>query len=128
MAVTLPSTTVKNILVVEDNAFIRRLIGTLIEAHPDYRVSGEAADGVEAIAKAQELKPDLIVLDFSMPRMNGLETAKALHQAMPTIPTILLTFYKDVILDGWAESAGISAVLSKTDGMDALMEEIRRLV
>ena len=79
----------KNILVVDDNPSIRFLIRSLLE-NSGYSVCGEAEDGADAIEKAKELKPDLICLDLSMPRMNGAEAASVLKRLMPTVPIILL--------------------------------------
>jgi CheY-like chemotaxis protein len=87
----------KRILLVDDNPLTRELVRLFIEARPGFEVCGEAADGVEGVEKGGELKPDLIVLDFSMPRANGLETAVILREVVPNTPIILLTIYKDAI-------------------------------
>ena len=87
----------KFILIVDDSAVIRRAIRSFLQSRPGFEVCGEAADGIEALAKAEELKPDLIVLDFSMPKMNGLEAAAALQKIMPKVPIILYTFHKDAV-------------------------------
>jgi two-component system, chemotaxis family, chemotaxis protein CheY len=76
-----------NILVVDDNASIRYLIRSLLE-NTGYAVCGEAEDGADAIEKAKQLKPDLICLDLSMPRMNGAEAASVLKRLMPAVPII----------------------------------------
>lgn len=76
---------------------------------------GEAADGLEGVEKGRELKPDLIVLDFSMPRLNGLQAAVILHEVLPNTPIILFTFYKGVIPARLAHDAGVALVVSKTD-------------
>ena len=65
-------------LVVDDSAFMRRLIAELVEASGNFRVIGTAGDGVEALQKIRELKPDVVTLDIEMPRLNGLQ---ALEQA-----------------------------------------------
>ena len=98
-----------------------------IESHPGFEVCGEAADGVEGIEKGKELKPDLIVLDYSMPRINGLQAAEILHQVAPNTPIILLTIYKDVIPAPVARAAGVASILSKTDQLTVLADEIERL-
>jgi two-component system response regulator NreC len=117
----------KRILLVDDNALTRGLFRLIIESHPDFKVCGEAADGVEGIEKGEELKPDLIVLDFSMPRANGIEAAKILHEVLPNTPIILLTIYKDVIPMPVARAAGIASILSKTEQLTVLPDEIQRL-
>jgi DNA-binding NarL/FixJ family response regulator len=117
----------KRILIVDDNALTRGLVRVFIESRPGFEVCGEAGDGVEGIQKGRELRPDLIVLDFSMPRINGLQTAVILHQVVPKTPIILLTFYKDVIPGRVAHDAGVATVLSKTDQLSTLADEVQRL-
>jgi two-component system, NarL family, nitrate/nitrite response regulator NarL len=117
----------KRILIVDDNVLIRELIRLFIERRPEFEVCGEASDGVEGIEKGGELKPDLIVLDFSMPRANGLETAARLQEVVPNTPIILLTIYKDVIPIPVARAVGVASVLSKTDQLTVLADEIKRL-
>jgi NarL family two-component system response regulator LiaR len=117
----------KRILIVDDNARISGLIRSYIERRPDLEVCGEATDGPEGIEKGSELKPDAIVLDFSMPRMNGLETATVLHQIVPRAPIILYTVFKDVISSGLAHDAGVALVLSKSDQLATLADEVQRL-
>ena len=89
---------------------------------------GEAVDGLEAVAKAQELKPDLIILDFLMPRMNGLEAARTLQPIMPTVPKILFTLQEDAIPDSVARSVGVCAVVPKSAGLDGLIPNSSELV
>jgi DNA-binding NarL/FixJ family response regulator len=117
----------KRILVVDDNAPIRGLVRGFIEARPGFEICGEAADGVEGIEKGRELKPDLIVLDFLMPRINGLQAALMLHEILPNTPIILLTFYKDAVPRDLAQAAGVTSILSKTDQLDMLTDEVQRL-
>jgi two-component system, NarL family, nitrate/nitrite response regulator NarL len=117
----------KRILIVDDNALIRGLIRLFIERRPEFEVCGEASDGVEGIEKGAELKPDLIVLDFLMPCANGLQTAMRLHEVAPNTPIILLTIYKDAIPISLARAAGVASVLSKTDQLIVLTDEIKRL-
>jgi CheY-like chemotaxis protein len=82
---------------------------------------------VEGIEKGRELKPDLIVLDYSMPRINGLQAAEILHQAAPNTPIILLTIYKDAIPIRLARTSGVDSVLSKTEQLTILADEVQRL-
>ena len=117
----------KRILVVDDNAPIRRLVRKFIESRPGFEICGEATDGLEGIQKGRELKPDLIVLDFLMPRINGLQAALMLHEVVPDTPIILFTFFKDAVLSRLAHSAGVTSVLSKTDHLATLTDEIQRL-
>jgi DNA-binding NarL/FixJ family response regulator len=117
----------KRILVVDDSAATRGLVRTFIESRSGYQVCGEAADGLEGIQKGRELKPDLIVLDYSMPRINGLRAAVILHEIVPNAPIILLTFYKDVIPIRLAQAAGVASIVSKGDNLTTLADEVQRL-
>jgi DNA-binding NarL/FixJ family response regulator len=117
----------KRILVVDDNAPIRGLVREFIEARPGFEICGEATDGVEGIEKGRKLKPDLIVLDFLMPRINGLQAAVILHEIVPNAPIILLTFYKDAVPTDLAQAAGVASILSKTDQLASLPDEVQRL-
>jgi two-component system, NarL family, nitrate/nitrite response regulator NarL len=79
------------ILLVDDQPLFRRAIATLIQEQPEFTVVGEAADGREAIEQAQELIPDLIVMDIEMPVMNGIEAVRILRDRMPSIKIVVLT-------------------------------------
>ncbi len=106
---------------------IRRLIGNFLGSKPSYEVCGEAVDGVDAVEKAMELKPHLIILDLSMPRMNGLEAARVLKSRMKEEPVILCTNYADALRPSDVEDAGVS-VFSKTAPIEGLATEIGSLL
>jgi DNA-binding NarL/FixJ family response regulator len=116
------------ILIVDDSPQIRNMVRIWLESDDKFEVCGEAADGMEGIEKALQLKPDLIVLDLLMPRMNGLQAAKALQSKMPEVPIILFTLFPDSELANQARDAGVSTVLSKMDQMNVLCNEVKRLV
>jgi DNA-binding NarL/FixJ family response regulator len=90
-------------------------------------VCGEAENGQQAIEKAQELHPDLIVMDLSMPVMNGIAAARVLKALMPTVPLIIFSEYSDVFSKNEARSAGVSALVSKSEHVSVLLETLRRL-
>ena len=117
----------KRILVVDDNARIRGLVREFIESCPGFEICGEAIDGLEGIQKGRELKPDLIILDFLMPQLNGLQAAMILHEIVPNSPIILFTFYKGAISRDLAQAAGVASILSKTDQLATLVDEVQRL-
>lgn len=118
----------KFILLVDDNPTIRKFVRTSFERGTSFHVCGEAADGVQAIEKAQVLSPDLIILDLSMPRMSGLEASRHLRRLMPSVPLVLFTLHKDVLRQSDAAKAGITAVVSKTEGMKALLNQVQTLL
>src|SRR5260221_3607417 len=114
------------ILVIDDGDSVRDIIGMFLE-NAGFEVCGEAADGVEGIEQAKKLKPDLIVLDFAMPRMNGVEAASVLNQTMPRVPILLLTLYQNLVGPSLASAIGVKAVLDKTDGLDKLVACVHSL-
>src|SRR5437763_12343476 len=87
----------KTILIADDNAYVRQALCQVFKREADFEICGEAENGKEAIAKALELHPDLIVLDLSMPIMNGLDAARELKQVMPTVPLIMYSFFSSVM-------------------------------
>jgi DNA-binding NarL/FixJ family response regulator len=117
----------RRILVIDDGDSVRDIIRIFLE-RDGFEVCGEAADGVEAIEQAKKLKPDLIILDLAMPRMNGAEAASVLSQTMPDVPIVLLTLYQNVLGTALASAIGVKAVVDKTDGMDKLVACVRSLL
>jgi DNA-binding NarL/FixJ family response regulator len=115
------------VLLIDDGDAVRDVIRIFLEKR-GFQVCGEAADGVEAIEKAKALKPDLIILDLAMPRMNGIEAASILSSIMPSVPIILLTMYGDFMGASLAAATGIKAVVSKTDGLDKLVDRVQSLL
>lgn len=118
----------KHILLVDDSDMCRRVTRLFLESQPDLEVCGEAVDGVDAIEKAKQLKPDLILLDLAMPRMNGVEAASVLKSMMPRMPIVMFTLYKELLGNSLTSKIGIDAVLSKPDGGWKLVECVRSLL
>jgi DNA-binding NarL/FixJ family response regulator len=85
----------QSILIVDDSEIIRNLMRHFLETRTDWNVAGEARDGADAIRKASELHPDLILLDFSMPNTNGIEAASVLKKMMPDDSIVMFTMFSD---------------------------------
>jgi two-component system chemotaxis response regulator CheY len=117
----------KCILIADDNDIVRTIIRFFLETK-GFEVCGEAADGVDAIEKASQLKPDLIVLDVAMPRMNGVEAASVLKGIMPDVPIVWFTMYKELMGHSLMAAFGVDAVLSKPDGVGGLVECVQGLL
>lgn len=83
------------ILLVDDHALFRKGIASLLAASADFQVVGEAATGAEAVERAPELLPDIILMDVSMPQMSGLEATRLLKQILPAVRIVMLTFSED---------------------------------
>jgi CheY-like chemotaxis protein len=117
----------KTVLLVDDNVTVRSVLADLVR-DAGFVVCGEAGDGLEAIDKASKLNPDLVVLDFAMPRLNGTEAASVLKRRRPKLPIIVLTLYAHHV--GWAiqKATGVDVVVSKTEGVDSLFNSMYRLL
>ena len=118
----------KMVLVVDDNAVIRQALCRLFSSEPDFDVCGEAENGQDAIEKAQVLHPHLIVMDLSMPVMNGIDAARTLKTLMPSVPVIIFSDYSDVFSEMEAQSAGICALVSKSEPVSLLIGKARALL
>ncbi|SRR5713101_6618825 len=110
----------KTVLIVDDNAFIRQALCEIFKREADFEVCGEAENGKEAIEKTQGLRPDLIVLDLSMPVMNGLDAARVLKRLMRTVPLIMYSAFGHEYAEQQARSMGISELVSKSEHASAL--------
>src|ERR1700730_2782799 len=104
----------KRVLLVDDNANVRTAVRRLFNSHADLEVCGEAENGREAVEKAPRLQPDLIILDLSMPVMNGLEAAPLLIKSLPNVWLILFTAHNGPEVDRLSTAAGIHAVVPKS--------------
>ena len=117
----------KRILIVDDSPVIREVLRELLEQQNGWEVCGEAANGREGIEKAQQLNPDVIVLDLSMPVMNGIEAARELTRLLPSVPLLMWTSFETSNLTQKALSAGIRTVVSKSES-EGLVSNIQALL
>jgi DNA-binding NarL/FixJ family response regulator len=117
----------KTILVADDDALMRKMLCQVFETEDDYDLCAEAVNGQEAIELARQHRPDLIILDFSMPVMNGLDAACELKRLMPDVPIILLTLHSETVMRHleFANSA-IDLVVSKMDARN-IVNHVRSL-
>jgi two-component system chemotaxis response regulator CheY len=118
----------KSVLIVDDNAFIRKALCELFKQEADFEICGEAENGKEGIEKALELRPDLIVLDLSMPVMNGLDAARVLKRLMPSVPLIMYSAFGDKLAGNQARLIGIAEVVSKSESASVLIHKARGLL
>jgi DNA-binding NarL/FixJ family response regulator len=117
----------KCILIVDNNECIRKRIRAFLEDQTGLKVCGEAVDGYDAIEKAELLKPDLIILELSLPRMSGLRAASILKKMQPRTPIILFTLYHDAF-QNFATPAGFDAVVPKCADISLLMNSVQGLL
>jgi DNA-binding NarL/FixJ family response regulator len=116
------------ILIVDDSTLIRRALRACLEEGHQWTVCGEAADGRTALEMVKDLKPDLIVLDLSMPGMNGFQLARELKCLRPGLPLLMFTGFKTPQLEMQALAAGCSAVVSKSEHQQLLFDNIHKLL
>jgi DNA-binding NarL/FixJ family response regulator len=115
---------VKRVLIADDNLYVRYVIRTFLHDQDEIEICGEAADGVEAIEKTRHLKPDLVLLDLSMPSLNGAEVALILKNTAPDVRIIMFTMYSSKLSPSLKSALGVDAILSKPDDMGHLVESI----
>ena len=109
------------ILIADDDPTIRLLLRRLFEKHPDWRVCGEASNGVEAIEGVEQFEPDVVVMDLAMPVMTGLQAAPEIAKAHPRLPMLLISVQKvSKQLAAEARNAGYRGAVTKNSGNEVL--------
>jgi len=112
------------LLIADDNATVRRMLRALLETHEGWEVCGEAENGLEAVAKAKELQPDVIILDLAMPVMDGLRAAREISSALPGVPLLIHTLHNAPGVELEAKKAGARKIINKTENADELLNAI----
>ncbi len=118
----------KKILIADDNALVRKLLRIMLEGQRGWQICAEATNGSEAILKAQESKPDAVILDFAMPLLDGLDAAREITRTLPSVPILLFTLYDSPEMTLAAKEAGVSRVLPKTASGLPLIQAVRDLL
>ena len=116
------------ILIVDDNANIRRLLRSFVEANTSFEICGEAENGADAVEKAKELQPDLVLLDLTLPDRSGTEVAPTLKRLLPQVKIILFTMHADGVNQALASTFEIDVVIAKSDSILTLREHLLRLL
>lgn len=114
----------KLVLIADENTIIREVVKESLQIMTSVRSCSEASNGREAVERALECKPDLIILDLLMPEMNGAEAAQLLKASMPEVPIVLFT----MVAEDWMKEIGVDAVVSKPEGLTRLAECVDRLL
>ena len=116
------------ILVVDDFEPWRHAIRSTLQDHPDLRIVGEATNGIEALQQAEELKPDLILLDISLPVLNGIEVGRRMHELVPDAKIIFVTSNVDKDVADAALTNGAYGYILKADGKSELLRAINAVI
>lgn len=114
----------KSVLIVDDNFTIRAALRAFIERTMGMQVCGSVANGADAVAKASEEKPNLVLMDLSMPVMNGLEAASAIRKAVPQSTIVIFTLFSDHLGELLARASGVDLIVSKTEGPAGLLHAL----
>ena len=120
--------TMTRVLICDDHAVVRAGLRLILQAEPDFEIVGEATSGQEAIAQASQLRPDIIILDLSMPGLGGLEALPRVLQAAPDAKVLILTIHEDETYFFRAVAAGASGYLLKGASADELLAALRLLI
>jgi len=115
------------ILVVDDNPSVRHYLRAILEQQPNWQVCSEARTGTEGIKRFHESHPDLILLDFQMPDLNGLDTAREIRRSQPTIPILLVTVHMSDQLADAAKAVGIRGACAKSE-VGLIVEAVQTLL
>lgn len=113
------------ILIADDHALVRQGLRSVLEAQPGWTVCGEARDGREALKLGLKLRPDIFLLDVTMPELNGLDATRQICRSLPGTPILILTMHESEELCGEAVHAGASGCVLKSDSPRQLLAAIQ---
>ncbi len=116
------------LLIVDDHEIFRRGLRALLEPSPDWQICGEAVDGLDAVEKCKLLKPDIVVMDVSMPRLNGLEAARLIKKENPERQIVIITQHDSAQIRNAAIEAGAQAFVTKSTVGSELVFAIKSLI
>jgi DNA-binding NarL/FixJ family response regulator len=112
------------VLIADDHEIVRRGVRSILESRKDLQICGEAVNGRDAVLKATQLHPDLVILDQSMPILSGLAATSEIHQLMPDIPILMLSMHQEKSLQDALRVAGAQGFVPKAECADKLLEAV----
>jgi DNA-binding NarL/FixJ family response regulator len=112
------------ILIADDHPAVRRSLRSLVQTHADWDVCGEAFDGLDAVEKAKVLRPDIVLLDISMPNMSGIEATPLIHQAVPQSEILIVSQHDSPEITRLVAEAGAQGYVSKSEVWSQLLPAI----
>ena len=116
------------VLIADDHPVIRGMVRSTLQQHPAFEVCGEAADGAQAVEEAKKLKPDVVVLNVSMPVLNGFEAAREIRATLPKSAIVILSSHADETFVREAKNIGVRAYVAKTRAGEALVKAVEAAV
>jgi len=116
------------VLIADDNQMIRKGISSILQSRKDIVICGEAANGEEAVSETRRLKPDLLILDISLPDSDGLEVATVIKKLLPEVPILLLSAYAGKQLSEEVKRRGFQGFISKNDAATTLIAAVDAIV
>lgn len=116
------------VLVADDHPVIRRMVRSVLQEHPNFEVCGEAMDGAQAVEEAKKMKPDVVVLNVTMPVMNGFEAAREIKAILPQSAIVILSQKADLEFVQQAKKIGVRAYVAKSRAGEALVKAVEAAV
>src|SRR5271156_3846796 len=116
------------ILIADDHPIIRRVVRSTLQQHPHFEICGEAVNGAEAIEEAKKLKPDVVVLNVSMPVLNGFDAAREIKKALPESAIVILSQNADKQFVEEAKKIGVRAYVAKSKAGEALVKAVEAAI
>jgi DNA-binding NarL/FixJ family response regulator len=113
------------VLVVDDHPAFRKALASALSMVDDIEVAGEAGGGIAACEEAEELHPDIVLMDLSMPDLSGIDAMKRIHETQPDLPVVILTAHADQGTEREALEAGAKGFLAKGIGLHELVEVLQ---
>ena len=112
------------VLIVDDHESVRAGVRTVLESQPEIEICGEASNGEECLHKVLQLRPDVVILDLTMPFLDGFSTARGIKRLSPSVEIVLLSMHEGPNVMEMAKSAGASAFVGKTQPLSVLVRAI----
>jgi DNA-binding NarL/FixJ family response regulator len=116
------------VLLADDHPIVRRMVRTTLQEHSRFEVCGEAEDGAQAVEQAKQIKPDVVVLNVTMPRLNGFQAAREIKKHVPQSAIVILSTHADEHFVAEAKKIGVRAYVAKSKVGEALVKAVEAAI